>query len=382
MPSEGLRVLLIADPNSIHDIKKVANLVQMGAFFHVVPVEYPGKIFPSSWPGLDEDHVVLHPPRARFSVVRFWRTLESAFYFRRLIRQHDLRSFLVLFVEPSALWAILGRWWKVKTLLFAYGTDVLITIPKHFQRRDPLNLFVQWLYRKAFASADYILATSEQQLLSIRRILRGRYKGGHLVRTGVDVDYLETLQLSARRGEIEDRPYLLFPRKMEPLYNHEFCLAGIARLPEHLRKTHRFIFLGSDTAQRDYYDHFLKLMAEVPADIVVLESQEPSAMASLYARSAGVVMTPRSDGSPVSAMEAMFFKKPLILGPLGYDQDLFAKPVTVLSSWNPEELASALRAALETPPAESELEECRDRVYRLCDIRKEMSRLKIFLLPT
>ncbi|MBR9997630.1 MAG: hypothetical protein KFF73_01605, partial [Cyclobacteriaceae bacterium] len=57
-------------------------------------------------------------------------------------------------------------------------------------------------------------------------------------------------------------------------------------------------------------------------------------------------MTPRSDGTPVSAVEAMFYKRPLIIGPIEYDEEIFNEKVIRLGSWLAQELADKISSIL------------------------------------
>ena len=58
-------------------------------------------------------------------------------------------------------------------------------------------------------------------------------------------------------------------------------------------------------------------------------------------------MTPKSDGSPVSGMEAIALNKKLILGPLEYDRDIFSEPnVFYLNSWSTIELSSLIESVI------------------------------------
>ena len=57
-------------------------------------------------------------------------------------------------------------------------------------------------------------------------------------------------------------------------------------------------------------------------------------------------MTPISDGTPNSALEAMAAKCPLVISNLNYDKDLFENTCVKLKSFDVEELVEVIEASL------------------------------------
>ncbi len=106
---------------------------------------------------------------------------------------------------------------------------------------------------------------------------------------------------------------------MKPVYNHEFTVGAISKLPADIRTQYSFVFVNADSAYPAYVENIKRLIREVDARIHFLPSLPHEQMLSLYKQAALVVMKPLSDGSPVSAMEAMISKVPVILGPIPYD---------------------------------------------------------------
>lgn len=61
-----------------------------------------------------------------------------------------------------------------------------------------------------------------------------------------------------------------------------------------------------------------------------------------------VIMNPKSDGTPVSAIESMAVETPVILGPLDYDQDIFNQDtIWRLNEWSASELTDTIVEILE-----------------------------------
>jgi glycosyltransferase involved in cell wall biosynthesis len=123
-------------------------------------------------------------------------------------------------------------------------------------------------------------------------------------------------------------------------------------------------------------------MAEIPeAHFVFLNKLDAAAMYEGYRKCSLVVMTPRSDGTPVSALEAMALRKPLILPPLDYDQEVFAEGILHLQDWEATTLANAMTnvlsglLVLDTAAAYQ-------RVCQFADRENELARLEaIAYLP-
>jgi glycosyltransferase involved in cell wall biosynthesis len=367
-----MEILVFANLECGHDQKKLEFLAEQGLSCHVVTFGGPG------WSKLDRpaelpSYVSSLSVFPYFSIRRCLQTFSTAFCLRRLAKAVHASVCLVLYVEPNALWANFDRFLGVRFVLFAYGTDVLQAIPRHCVRADWLNRIVSRLYRRAFSRAHTILATSGNQVDSIVAHLDVSATDERLgiIRTGLRLDRMQQAQV-VHSSKAPVGPFVFFPRMMAPIYNHEFCLEAIARLPDDLRAGTVFVFVDSDTTHREYYHRIRAAAEDIEADFLFLPKLSQEDMFQFYQECALVVMTPVSDGAPVSGMEAMYFEKPLIMGPLPYDQDLFAPPVRILEAWDSCRLAQYMEATLR-PPAD--LPGTRQRVVHLADAHKELKKL-------
>jgi len=260
-------------------------------------------------------------------------------------------------------------------IISARGTDVLKTIPEAFLKRDILNKIVAFAYKKAFQLADWVTVTSQTQLDSVSRF-SGRMDRLTVIRTGVDVGRLheDTSQHFPLR---DSKPFILFPRYLKPLYNHEFSLSAIALLPSNIKMSYKMVFVGKGSGEPLYerlMEELMQVQSDVDFEFIAKQSQE--AIVELYKRTRLVVMVPVSDGSPVSGMEALLCGAKLILGPLNYDPDIFSQAIK-LKDWNINELAQAITQAVEDsigkPELTTEMKLLMDRNYnmqRMQDIYK------------
>ena len=372
---EVRNILYLADPNSLHDTKWISFFSSKGVSkCYLLPRRLHYKTFKHAASQLDSNTLVLSPI-SDFSIVRFYRTLYEAYIIRRIILKYKIEVVHVLYAEPNALWCLFRGFFSVPMIISARGTDVLKTIPEAFLKRDILNKIVAFAYKKAFQLADWVTVTSQTQLDSVSRF-SGRMDRLTVIRTGVDVGRLheDTSQHFPLR---DSKPFILFPRYLKPLYNHEFSLSAIALLPSNIKMSYKMVFVGKGSGEPLYerlMEELMQVQSDVDFEFIAKQSQE--AIVELYKRTRLVVMVPVSDGSPVSGMEALLCGAKLILGPLNYDPDIFSQAIK-LKDWNINELAQAITQAVEDsigkPELTTEMKLLMDRNYnmqRMQDIYK------------
>jgi hypothetical protein len=200
----------------------------------------------------------------------------------------------------------------------------------------------------------------------------------HLVRTGLD---LSTIQRNELPSGLKDREYILFPRTMRPVCNHEFCIEALSLCPDRIKSRYTMVFVDRNGYDRAYVQKIERLLCKLKdVNVLFLNSFSNLSMMTLYRQASLVVMTPLSDGSPVSAMETMLCESPLILGNVEYDNDLFAD-VTRLQSWEPQELCNLMVSVLESDQT-SNLSTLAARIIELCDRSKEMLKIETLYQST
>lgn len=345
------RILYIADPNMIHDLKwisffsaqkndyQVFMLVRkchadlLGqANFATIEAKYQLKIL-----GIIDD----------FSILRFWKTIAQARQIRRYLSENKIDIFHVMYAEPNSLWANIRLPAHVLPILTTRGTDVLQTIPAFFEKKTIIARLAAFFYRRAFGRFAHITGTSTRQLQAVARLAPSTKANLLLVRTGIDVAALAAPPAAAPPLNSEllnsDKKIIFFPRAMRPLYNHEFALQACALLSPDLQATYQLVFVNRDNPDTAYVAKIAAALEAQKMDFTFLPQLPPAQLFALYRAAAVVVMCPLSDGTPVSALEAMAVGAPLILSPLAYDADLFAPDaVCILPDWQPQSLANAI----------------------------------------
>lgn len=347
MTQSKRNILFLSIPGSVHDQKWMSPVAldpQTSCYFIGVDHQRPLVNFTTKdW--LNQNQITLLGTLAPFSIRHLFRTIQQLWWLRRVIVRHHIHQIHIFYAEPHALWALVALIHKIPISLTTRGTDVLRGLKTTFESKMPFNRWlVAPLYRLAFRKIKAITATSQRQQAGLKEI--GVSAPISIIRTGVDLAWLSSFT-SQKHPKSPNLPYVFFPRLMKPLYNHEFALSALAKLAPEIRSKYAWVFINSDTQNTSYLNRIQSLMNHAGDNIFWLPQQTQAEMMQLYAQASAVVMTPLSDGSPVSAMEAMAFGKPLILGPLPYDDDLFHPSwVYRLNSWDYDEFNSLLEEAL------------------------------------
>ena len=371
MGTGKINILYIADSNSIHDIKwmtyftkfKLSNGFLLIRDFH--KKKYEGKN-----PTLDEITFIGSLPD--YSLVRLLRTISAAIYIKRILKKHKIDVIHILYAEPNALWSTFRTYLAVPIIITCRGTDVLKTIPKTFEKRTLINLIVAPAYKLAFYMADWVTATSKTQIAAIKKF-SNKNKNLSIIRTGVDIDLL-TADTSGCFPLKNDKPYILFPRNIRPLYNHEFCLEAISLLSAQIKSDFKMVFIGKNNGDLDYQKKLEAQMKSISGvDFEFIGQQSQQEMFELYKRTSLVIMTPKSDGSPVSAMEALLCGTKVILGSLNYDKEVFSENVIHLKTWSPAELSDKIKFVLSSSLEKRELS---PNTKKLMDRTHNMNKLK------
>lgn len=364
-----MNILFLADPSSIHDIKWMRffeNEHQLHLLRRAIHLPAPDEL-----KGVIHDHGTIPD----FSLIRPWLLVKGAWRIRKVIKREKIDLIHVYYAEPNVLWFLFRKFFRVKTLLTTRGSDLLVTIPAHFSTFSIQNFYVRFLYRGALAHCDLVTCTSRSQVDSLGNFFNLRQKP-MIVRTGIDLLDTTKYQKSDLPIELNNRPFILMPRAMKPIYFHEFTIQAIEHLPESVKQEYAFVFLDRNSKDEEYVKMIHERMNATDESIFVFLTKQPQdQLYTLYKYASLIVMNPKTDGSPVSGLEAMLFSKPLIVGPAGYDPDLFGDWILKLTSWTPSDLTNLILQALEDY-SEENLKRARQKVMELGNRRLEMAKIR------
>jgi glycosyltransferase involved in cell wall biosynthesis len=378
------KILYLGDPRSIHDIKWVS-------FFSSKKSEYrcyflarkaQMDILPENFTAFMESEfgITFLGCLPEFSILNFMRTLLAMRFLKQIIRKNKIDLLHIFYAHPNALWIIAKKYFGVPVVLTTRGSDVLIDIPKFQNDPTLINKILFALYLKAFKSADAIVSTSKKQILLIHKMFSPPRT--ELIRTGVNtkriVDFTEPPLVENRSG----KKIVFFPRKMEKIYNHELGVNAISKLPYDLMSDLLFVFVDRDNQKAGCGDAIEQKLNSIPyLDYRFYNCLDQESMFRIYKDSSLAIMTPFSDGTPNSALEAMAFRIPVILGPADYDEDIFnLKTVLRMKSSDPSELAELIKKVFADKETPQRTNEAFDTVNKLGDREKEMSKLESIYL--
>ncbi|MEO9967584.1 MAG: glycosyltransferase family 4 protein [Reichenbachiella sp.] len=364
------RILYLADPNSIHDIKWMSFFSQQEEYeCFCIARRHHVKSESDTATKLSNVQINFLGCTSDYSVAKFWRNPGQAKEIKALIQRYKIDAFHIMYAEPNALWGLYRNSFKIPMVLTTRGTDVLQTIPQFRQGTSLLSKLVFNRYKKAFASFDEICGTSIRQSESIHQMFGKQLSDFHLIRTGVDI-----VELKKTVTPIEGK-YIFFPRVMRPIYDHELALQAIGGLTEKIRKEYKFVFIGKNGTDQSYVEALKTKISDhsVQKNIHFLDSLDKDEMFQYYQHASLVVMTPKSDGTPVSALEAMLCKAPLIIPNLAYDEELFSS-VLKYTAGDADDLTRKIQSKLDDDASDAE-EKNLQAVIAHGDRKKEMSKL-------
>jgi hypothetical protein len=342
-----MKILYLANPNSVHDLKWISFFSQQEGYeCYIVPYGKGGGDLAKYTAKANKLGIKVLPGINNFLITHIWQWLPDLLRLRRLIRREQIDMIHIMYADPAGQWAAFKRWLRVPMVLTTRGSDILIGIPETLKRETLMRKLIAPVYERAFPKFDHISSTSTLQEAAARELSQEKVPTA-VIRTGVNIEAFDKPTADHFPASLPDKPYVIFPRMMRPVYNQEFSLAGIAELPEEVKKRFAFVFLDAGSSHTGYVQKIKDLMAEQPeVDFQFLNAVSQPVLFELLKRASLIVMNPTSDGSPVTAMEAMLATKPLILGPLNYDKDLFGKGVIILKDWDATELAAEMEAIL------------------------------------
>jgi glycosyltransferase involved in cell wall biosynthesis len=348
------KILFIANGNSIHDIKWITYFSEQDEKYTCYLLcDTLCIISEQTAKELAEKKIQLVQSIEPFSIANIARTWQAIRYFKQLTRDINPDLIHVLFTTPHALWL---NFVKKPYILTMRGSDILIVIPDLLKEKGIKRLYFNYLYksfRRAFRNAKAVTGTSFPQIEKAKSLFN---IDSNLIRTGVNVT--EILQLERPDlipNTLQGKKYVFSPRFMSPIYNIEFQINAIEKLSSEMIQNYVFVFIRGKQYDTTYFsaqsNKLEQLKRKINLQYVILDFVDQLTMWTLLKNTSLCLITPVSDGTPNSALEAMSAKCPLILSNLNYDQDLFGDSAIQLKSFEVEELTGQIQLALTNYPS-------------------------------
>ena len=361
---EPLRLAFLGDPNSVHTRRWLGYFAERGHDVHLLD-GYETTIRP----GLD-DRIRVH----RYSAHGRWRIrFLSSLQGRRSLRRTLKR------LRPDVLHAhYLSRYgWQARLsgfhpyVISPWGSDLFETL-RTSQR-------AQVWARATLGAADLVTVVSEPMRAAVLEV-GGRPDLIEMIQFGVDTQRFSPGPIDEGmidRLGLRQRRVIFSPRALQEIYNQELIVDALAALPPDT-----VLVLTARNADPDYLAALRSRIDRLALGdrVRILAEVSEDDLPHLFRLSRVVVSVPRSDGFPVSVLEAMASGTPVIatdlppirpvLGPIA--------PELLVPVGRSDAIETAMRAALEMEPARREelAAALREYAVRVADYASNMERME------
>jgi hypothetical protein len=376
------RVLYIGDPSSVHDLKWVSffsTRTDFEAFFLVQEHEMH-LITPERKKQFDELGITVEGPIKSYSLWRFWENQASLNKIKEVIAQRKIDVVHPLFATPFSLWT---KNLPVPSVITCRGSDIHVVLASlgkgSFLQKNHGRLLLK-RFQSAFENAAAITCTSQGQLDRINSIF-GTNPKAEIIRTGVNVKEIDQLEPKLKLPPIFSGKKIIFlPRYIRPIYQTELQLKALLEIPKNLRPQLALVLVKGNRTPDSYMQKIDRLLKECGLPYHIFDSLTQQEMWSMFKLSSLAIMTPKTDGTPNSALEGMAARCPLILGSFKYDEDLFSEQFcNRMKSDSVNELTNLIIESIQNYPQEK-IKAAFENVSKRGNRPVEMERLKTLYL--
>lgn len=373
------KILYIANPESIHDIKWISYFsLRNEEYTCYLLSEKEQDISTETREKLIELNIHILPQIDGFSIRNPFKTLKSIVQLKKHVKSIRPDLLHVLFATPFALWI---NFVNVKSIVTFRGSDILKVIPSLLEQKGMKKFYFQWLFRRfksVFRKVEFVTCTSRSQEKKIRELFPETKV--HLIRTGIDVERIQNLKDRNTPFHIpENKKVVLSPRYFSPIYHIELQLNAIAFFEKSELSSLFFVFIRGRNFDPSYSKRLGSRLNELRdlkgLDFIILDHLDQESLWILNHRANLCIMTPLSDGTPNTALEAMATRTPLILPPLPYDEELFSKSCIFLKNYDVTELVEVIRLCINSYDPEM-LDRAWQNVNSFGNRDKEMEKLR------
>lgn len=374
-----LNILYIGNAESIHDIKWMCYFAEKTEHYRIFAVnEKQNKISEKTAEYLTSQNINILPPIDTFSLRSPLKTRASIKTLKSYITNYNINIVHVLFASPHALWI---NYLTVPAVITTRGSDVLRVLPELKKQGGLKGLYFRYLFRlfkKSFAKAVALTSTSKAQIKQIETLF-GR-SDSVLIRTGIEVDAIIRIDKpELLNKKLQHQKFIFSPRFMAPVYNIDIQTEALKYLPAEIIKNFIFVFVRGKNYDKAYYQNQVqkleKLEKEIGLQYIVEEYLDQETLWMYFKKASLSIMTPISDGTPNSALEAMAAGSPLILPNLPYDADLFENVCMITTITDAKTAAGTIIKALNDYP-QDRISLAADRVKTKGNRAIEMAKLE------
>lgn len=349
-------ILYIGNPGSIHDIKWISYFSnktnnyktyliyekQMGINFHELKDE------------LDKKNIILLRPISSFSLIHPFSSVQSMIALNKYVKKFNIDITHILFATPHAFW---GLRLSSPFIITTRGSDVLKVIPSLNSQKGIKRIYFKTLYyilKFTFKKASAVTSTSDFQIENINVIFSVK---SQLIKTGINFEEIRKKQnKDLLDSSLKAKKYIFSPRFFSPIYNINLQIDAIKFLKEEIINTHIFVYVKGRDYDSFYASNIEKKLISLSKSLnvkyLILDFITQKEMFCYFQNASLTIMTPFSDGTPNSALEAMASKSPLIVSDLPHlDKNLFSNTCLKFKGNNPKLLAKLIDTTISNYPS-------------------------------
>jgi hypothetical protein len=167
---------------------------------------------------------------------------------------------------------------------------------------------------------------------------------------------------------------------MSDIYNISYQIDAIALLSKEIINEYTFVFIKGKKFNRNYFEEQHERLRQLKEsrglDFLILDFLTQKELWATFKSASLTIMTPKSDGTPNSALEAMVAQSPLIVSDLPYDKSLFDNTCEKVRLDNPKYLANLIERTLISPPSKEFLMQVSNNVKTNGNRQIEMRKLE------
>lgn len=370
-------ILFIGSPGDLHNIKWISFFSKSGGNAYLICESSDlNQLTDKTKKLLIDNNIIFLGSIPSFSISNPISLLICFFKLRGIIKKYKIGIFHMLF----GTYAPYGLLVKIPVIITTRGSDILLFIPQFIKKKFTGPIW-EYIYRNSFRKAIYITCTSYKQRQKIRNQFYTPYEKLRVIRTGVEVKTINESSSDYLPEGLSGKKFILMPRYLKPVYNNELIIEALIKLKHKYSEAFDLVFIKNITPDEKYVQKVLEPLKTANYKIHVFQEIAQKEIWACFKNASLSIMTPLSDGTPNTALEAMAAKCPLILGEYDYDPDLFDGVCLRLDKNTPDILANAIDEALQNYP-QNLIDAAYQRVDKLGNRRIEMQKLNQIYLKT
>lgn len=332
-----MKIAFVANPNSQHDAKWINEIAKL----HEVLVISNNKELIHNY--LDSN-IEIHPLLpAYFSLKKVFKNYRTRLNIESFLLDHNIDIVHTMYTYPNLLWIPFVK--GIRYISTTRGSDILIDA-MNIQKGKAKDQLTFAFFSKKLFDQNCFTCTSTAQRDGLLKLGISKDKVT-VIPTGIDTEKIS--QISTRYTE--DKGSRIFsPRINRPIYQLETIIDAFSKVQSDIPDS--ILTLVFDEYETEYTN---QLQDQIKAlglrqKVEILPKLNHEQMVEQYKRAQLIIMNPKSDGTPNSALEALVLNKKVLMPPKGLDETLFNENTVFFLDETKETIAESITRVLKEKP--------------------------------